>query len=94
MPTDAQRRNLASAHHAEVMELKERIALLEQQLAEARKDVERLNFLDAQNETLEDDAWVVLAHDCTAEEDWKKYWVGADLRGAIDAAITRTQETS
>jgi hypothetical protein len=63
MPTDAQRRNLASAHHAEVMALlteqieavtKDRdlmeqywneamathknIALLEQQLAEARKD--------------------------------------------------------
>lgn len=38
MPTDAQRRNLASAHHAEVLKLNERIALLEQQLAEARMD--------------------------------------------------------
>jgi hypothetical protein len=37
MPTDAQRRNLASAHHAEVQGLKERIALLEQQLAEATR---------------------------------------------------------
>lgn len=38
MPTDAQRRQQASAHHAEVQALNERIALLEQQLAEARKD--------------------------------------------------------
>jgi len=37
MPTDSQRRNLASAHHAEVQALNERIALLEQQLAEAHK---------------------------------------------------------
>lgn len=29
MPTDAQRRDLASAHHAEVQGLKERIELLE-----------------------------------------------------------------
>jgi len=38
MPTDAQRRQQASAHHAEVQGLNERIALLEQQLAEAKRD--------------------------------------------------------
>ncbi|MFA5898093.1 MAG: hypothetical protein WC829_03150 [Hyphomicrobium sp.] len=40
MPTDAQRRNLASAHHAEVQDLNERISLLEQQLAEAKRQME------------------------------------------------------
>lgn len=64
-----------------------RIAELEQQLAEARKDAELLDWLDKQNADIENDAWLVLAHDCTGDEDCKKYWVGADLRGAIRAAI-------
>lgn len=32
MPTDSQRRNLASAHHAEVQALKDKVAELEKQL--------------------------------------------------------------
>lgn len=35
MPTDAQRRNLASAHHAEVQALKDKVAELEKQLENA-----------------------------------------------------------
>lgn len=35
MPTDAQRRNLASAHHAEVQALKDKIIELEKQLENA-----------------------------------------------------------
>ena len=64
---------------------------LEAQLAEARKDAERLDWLDEQNSELENDTWVVLGHDCTAEDDYKKYWVGADLRTAIDAVIAQEQ---
>lgn len=64
-------------------------AQLEAQLAEARKDAERLDWLDEQNSELENDTWVVLGHDCTAEDDYKKYWVGADLRTAIDAVIAQ-----
>jgi len=35
MPTDAQRRNLASAHHAEVQALKDKLLELEKQLENA-----------------------------------------------------------
>lgn len=64
-----------------------RIAELTRQLEEARKDAAMLDWLDKQNADIENDAWVVLAHDCAGDEDCKKYWVGADLRGAIRAAI-------
>lgn len=51
------------------------------------EDKTRMDWLTAQNETLESDSWTVLGCDCTAEEDHRMYWVGSDLRAAIDAAM-------
>lgn len=62
------------------------IERLKAELAECREDAERLDWLDKQNKNLEIDKWVVLGNDCTGEDDYKKYWVGADLRKAIDQA--------
>lgn len=56
-------------------------------LAEASKDVDRLDWLDEQNADLGNEAWCVLGHDCAADEDFRKFWVGSDLRGAIDDAM-------
>lgn len=94
MPTDAQRRNLASAHHAEVQALNERIAGLEQQLAEARKDTARLDFMifySAEVRHGRDGEYcrVVWQDDEFDEQTTKPF---GDSREAIDAAITRTQE--
>ena len=63
------------------------VADLRVKLAEAQKDSARLDWLEHQNAILESDAWTVLGHDCTAEEGFRKYWVGANLRSAIDAAM-------
>lgn len=51
-----------------------------------KADAERYQWLKEQNADLDNDAFVVLAHDCTAEEQWQKYWVGSDLDVAIDQA--------
>lgn len=55
-------------------------------------DTERLDWLEAQNADLDHDAWLVLGHDCEADEDCRKHWVGANLRRAIDAARAAQQE--
>jgi len=51
MPTDAQRRNLASAHHAEVQALKDKIKELEKQLENA---FSAINYWKEQACSLED----------------------------------------
>lgn len=86
MPTDAQRRNLASAHYAEVQALNERIALLEQQLAEARKDSDRYRWMCA---TLGQTQLPTLIERITNGyvADYKP-----SIDAAIDAAITSTQK--
>lgn len=92
MPTDAQRRNLASAHHAEVQALTERIALLEQQLAEARKDSERLDwmiFYSGHVSHGNDAEWCRVVWVDDGPHSTKLF---GDGREAIDAAITSTQE--
>lgn len=82
MPTDAQRRQQSSAHHAEVQGLNERIALLEQQLAEARKDAARYRHAKAF-----DTDFAICEWDGTNCE-----WAPVDDDTSIDAAITSTQE--
>ena len=81
MPTDAQRRQQASAHHAEVQALTERIALLEQQLAEARKDSDRYQFLRSR---VPGGTYRIMG--VVYSEG------GSGVDAAIDAAIASTQE--
>lgn len=79
MPTDAQRRNLASAHHAQIKEL-------ERQLAETRKDADRYRWMCA---TLGQTQLPTLIERITNGyvADYKP-----SIDASIDAAITRTQE--
>lgn len=98
MPTDAQHRNLASAHHAliaqheatilwqaaEISKHIDKIALLEQQLAEARKDAERYRWLFKGNK--------VYSQFFAAYQPWDGSDGKAGFDASIDAAITSTRE--
>jgi len=77
MPTDAQRRNLASAHHAEVQKLNKRIALLESVLRQAREAQKRVIQWDAQRKYIVPYLVRDPIHSAIA---------------SIDAAISSTQE--
>lgn len=103
MPTDAQRRNLASAHHAEVHDLNEQIALLEQQLAEAKRQMESQKdewlAWDAKRSGLESDAAMfrfMLDNDCDflIQSDCRGVYLpqGEPLKDYLLAAITSAQE--
>lgn len=56
-------------------------------IAELEADANRYRWLREQNANLDHDSFVVLAHDCTAEDEWQKYWAGSDLDKAIDEAM-------
>ena len=61
---------------------------LKAELAEAKKDIARLDWLEKQNADIDkSDAWCVTTVDFTDEDAPHRYWVGADLRGAIDAVM-------
>jgi len=103
MPTDAQRRNLASAHHAEVRALNERIALLEQQLSEAKRqmEIQKDEWLawESKRSVLESDASMfrfMLDNDCDflIHSDCRGAYLpqGEPLKDYLRAAITSTQE--
>ena len=80
MPTDAQRRNLASAHHAEVAQLEARLAWIEQKLFVSRWN----GVIDSGAQT----TWQIAP-------DWRHTvakMVGHKFGEAIDAAISSTQE--
>lgn len=77
MPTDAQRRNLASANHAEVQALTDRIAGLEVVLRQAREAQKRLIQWDEQRKYIVPYLVRDPIHSAIA---------------AIEAAITSTQE--
>lgn len=93
MPTDAQRRNLASAHHAEVQALTERIAVLESE-RDAIAELNHAQWLALEN--------VRLLSSRHRTEDWAQHMLrfvsdaGTNkariTRAQVDAAITRTQE--
>jgi hypothetical protein len=59
--------------------------------ADMVKDAARYRWLREQNETLEIDSWTVTTHDFTDEDGPERYWVGADLDAAIDAAMSAAQ---
>jgi len=85
MPTDAQRRQQASAHHAEVQKLNKQIALLEQQLAKATAVVNAAReAMDESFEAGNADMDISIPSHLSAALSM--------LLDEFDAAITSTQE--
>lgn len=79
MPTDAQRRNLASAHREEVAQLEARLAWIEQKLFVSRWN----GVVDSGSQT----TWQIAP-------DWRHTvakMVGHKFGDAIDAAIAKEQ---
>lgn len=68
-------------------EMSERATRAEAELAAEKVDAERYRWLRVQNANTDNlDAWTITHCDFTDEEGPARYWVGADLDAAIDAA--------